>query len=301
MRNKMNSLPTIQPGDSVEIIAPAARCSDEQLSALKNLLTSWNLECIVNENIFGNDLLCANSDEMRFQFLKNALENTETKAIICARGGYGSMRLIPELSKLKKPSAPKLFLGMSDITALNLFFYQKWNWSVLHGALSIDKFTPESIQSFKKVIFGEEKNIARNGSAMNSAAEKNKTIEAKLTGGNLCLVQTSLGTLWQMDAKNKIIFLEEITERGYRIDRMLEQLQQAGIFSEAAAIIFGDFKDCNEPDGSSKVDSVLNRFAQNISIPVIRMKGFGHGPENFPMIIGSKAILHLGKEIKLIQ
>src|SRR5690348_3082 len=116
----MQSLPILKPGDSVEVIAPAARCSDQQLTALKELLASWQLNCTVDQHIFGDDLLCANTDEIRFQCLKNALLNPDTKAVICARGGYGSMKLIPALSKLTPPPSPKLFLGMSDITALHL-------------------------------------------------------------------------------------------------------------------------------------------------------------------------------------
>jgi muramoyltetrapeptide carboxypeptidase len=83
-------LPILKPGDKIEIIAPASRCSDNFLIDLKNLLTSWQLHCVVSENIFGQDLLCANSDDARFEFLKNALQNPETKAVICARGGYGN-------------------------------------------------------------------------------------------------------------------------------------------------------------------------------------------------------------------
>src|SRR5579872_1514920 len=106
----MQKLPILKTGDSIEIIAPASRCSDQRLMDIKSLLTSWGLNCIVSPHIFGNDLLCANTDQVRFELLKNALFNPETKAVICARGGYGCMRLIPELSRLKPPAALKLFI-----------------------------------------------------------------------------------------------------------------------------------------------------------------------------------------------
>src|SRR5690242_14038836 len=98
----MKKLPVLSPGDSVEIIAPASRCSDIQLVQLKELLESWQLNCIVKEDIFSKDLLCANTDEARFTHLKNALQNPETKAIISARGGYGSMRLIPKFREINQ-------------------------------------------------------------------------------------------------------------------------------------------------------------------------------------------------------
>ncbi len=296
----MRSLHILKPGDSVEVIAPASRCTDKQLADIKELLTSWELNCIIQPDIFGDDLLCANSDSARFKLLKNALENSHTKAIICARGGYGCMRLIPKLAQLQPPAANKLFVGMSDITALNLFLQQKWQWPVIHSSgLTRDKFSSESISAVKAIFFGEKKDNVFLGTALNSLAEQHCHVRGPITGGNLCLVQTSIGTLWQIDTRNKIIFLEEVNERGYRIDRMLEHLQQAGLFDEALAIVLGDFLEGNEPDGSSLVQPVLERFAQNCKIPVIQVKNIGHGFVNFPLVLGVEATLKLGKQVSL--
>lgn len=291
---------TLKAGDRVEIIAPASRCTDQHLTELKSLLTSWNLDCIVSPTIFGDDLLCANTDEARFELLKNALFNPETKAIICARGGYGCMRLIPELSKLQSPNIQKIFVGMSDITALNLYLQQAWQWPVIHGALAKDKFSAESIAALKSMLFGETRPIEFSGVPLNASAEKNHIIKTMITGGNLCLVQTSLSTPWQIDSNNKIIFLEEINERGYRVDRILEHLSQATVFKNASAILLGDFLEGNEPDGTSLVQPVLERFANTCDIPVVQVKGIGHGYTNFPLPLGIEAELHLGKQPKLV-
>ena len=295
----MYKMPILNPGDRVEIIAPASRCTDDVLNDLKALLVSWQLDCIIDKNIFGNDLLCANSDEMRFKSLKNALQNSETKAIICARGGYGSMRLIPALSKVTPPNAPKLFVGMSDITALHLFFEQQWRWPTIHGALARDKFSPESIRSLKSILFGEVDQTVLTGLPLNALAEKTGIIESQLTGGNLSLVHTGVGTIWQMNGENKIIFLEDVGERGYRIDRMLAHLCQANIIKGAAAIVFGDFTEGNEPNGDSLVEPVLERFAKNCGIPVVKIEGVGHGYINFPLLLGTPATLTLGQSAKL--
>ena len=295
----MKKLPILKPGDSVEIIAPASRCSDKHLTEIKELLVSWQLNCIVDKDIFGDDLLCANTDDVRFKSLKNALQRSETKAVICARGGYGSMRLIPELTKMIPPVVPKLFVGMSDITALSLYLQQQWQWPTLHGALALDKFSPESISALKSILFGEIEQVEFMGLPLNALAEKTLTIEATITGGNLCLVQASIGTAWQINGKKKIIFLEEVGERGYRVDRMLEHLRQANIFTGAAAIVFGDFIEGNESNGSSLVKPVLKRFAEHCAIPVIQVEGIGHGHINFPLPLGTKAKLQLGNKIKL--
>lgn len=296
----MQKLPILKPGDSVELIAPASRCADNLLSDIKKLLESWQLNCIVDKDIFGDDLLCANTDEIRFRLLKNALQRAETKAVICARGGYGCMRLIPELTKMAPPDLCKLFVGMSDITALNLYLQQQWHWPTLHGALALDKFSPESIAAVKSILFGEVAVVEFSGLPLNRLAENNHLIEAPVTGGNLCLVQTSIGTAWQMDGRGKIILLEEVSERGYRIDRMLEHLHQTNMFKEAAAIILGDFIEGKESDGSSLVNPVLTRFAQHCPIPVIQVQGIGHGYINMPIPLGTKAKLQLGKKIKLV-
>lgn len=296
----MQTLPTLNTGDCVEIIAPASRCSDKQLADLKELLTSWGLDCLIHPDIFGQDLLCANTDDIRFGSLERALLNPKTKAIICARGGYGSMRLIPYLSRLPAPSNPKLVVGMSDITALHLFLQQQWGWPTLHGALAVDKFSPESIEATRALLFGEAKEMVFEGIPFNSAARKNKWVKGSVTGGNLCLVQTSIGTAWQLNAGGKIILLEEVGERGYRIDRMLEHLRQANIFTNAAAIVFGDFTGGLETDGSSLIEPVLRRFAEQCEIPVIKINGIGHGPINFPIPLGTEAIIQASESIQLI-
>lgn len=295
----MQKLPVLKAGDSVEIIAPASRCSDKQLIELIELLASWQLNYIVAEDIFGDDLLCANTDEIRFKSLRNAIENPKTKAIICARGGYGCMRLIPGLTKITPPKIPKLFVGMSDLTALNLYLHQQWDWPILHGAPAIDKFSHESIGAFKSLLFGEVDQVELLGLPMNSLAEKNPLIEASITGGNLSIVQAGIGTVWQLNGSNKIIFLEEVGERGYRIDRMLEHLRQAAIFSNAEAILLGDFIGGKEPNGSSLIEPVIERFAKSCEIPVVKIEGLGHGLTNFPLPLGTMVKLQFGKTIKL--
>lgn len=294
----MAKLPILSAGDFVEIIAPASRCSENELNNLIALLESWQLKCIVDEHIFGDDLLCANSDEHRLKALENALTRVDSKAIICARGGYGSMRLIPELRKLRAPHQLKWFVGMSDLTALHLFFQNKWHWPTLHAALNPDKFSEESILTTKAILFGEKTNISFEGMALNDEACKtDRLIKGRLIGGNLVLVQASIATSWEMDAKGKIILFEEVGERAYKVDRMLEHLHQAKRFDGALAIIFADFIQGEEPDGSSKVMDVLKRFARSIKLPVVKISGVGHDKTNFPLILGATSELQLGPKV----
>lgn len=293
-------MPVLTPGDTVEIIAPASRCSDQQLAAMRELLESWQLHCIVKEDIFGTDILCANTDEARFNHLKQALLNPQSKAIFCARGGYGSMRLIPKLKEIAPPESAKIFVGMSDITALQLYLQQAWAWPTIHGASAPDRFSAESIASLKAILFGTVKHFELTGLiAMNQHAIKNQVIQSSITGGNLSLIQAGIATPWHIETRNKIILIEEIGERGYRVDRMLEHLTQVGVFHQAAAIVLADFLEGKEPDNSSRIDPVLHRFAVHCDIPVVRLNGIGHGYNNVPVPLGTDAILFLGNEIKL--
>jgi muramoyltetrapeptide carboxypeptidase len=296
----MKKLPVLIPGDFVEVIAPASRCSDSQLVQLKELLESWQLNCIIQDDIFSEDILCANTDEMRFEHLKNALQNPKTKAIISARGGYGSMRLIPRLAKINPPHSIKIFVGMSDTTCLHLDLQQRWAWPTIHGAASADKFSKESIASLKSVLFAESMEIKfPQLTPLNKYAREKRVIKSSVTGGNLTIIQAGIGTSWQMDGRDKIILLEEVGERAYRVDRMLEHLHQANIFSKVAAILLADFLGGDEPNGSSLIEPVLQRFADSIDIPVLRIEGIGHGPVNFSIPCGTEAHLQIGSIFQL--
>ncbi len=296
----MKTLPILKSGDLVELIAPASRCTDQQLEELKELMSSWQLNCLVKEDIFAADLFCANSDEQRLQHLQNALLNSKAKALICVRGGYGAMRLIPKLANLQPPVEPKIFVGMSDITSLHLYLQQHWGWATIHGGAAPDKFSAPSIAALKSLLFAEHATVDFNGlKPLNRSAQECRIIESTVAGGNLTLIQASIGTSWQLDGRGKIILLEEINERGYRVDRMLEHLRQANIFQGAAAVLFADFLGGEEPNGTSLIQPVLQRFANESTIPVLQMAGIGHGATNFPIPLATRAHLQLGKEAHL--
>jgi muramoyltetrapeptide carboxypeptidase len=296
----MKDLPILAPGDEVQIVAPASRLPEDEIHQLRALLESWQLICHVEPDLLGHDLLCANSDEHRLNALIKAFEAPNIRAVICARGGYGSQRLIPAFAKRRASISPKLFFGMSDITALHLFLNQRWGWSTLHGSLSIGKVNQASIAACNAMLFTKHPRVTWSAFALNLHARKSLCLESCLIGGNLTLVQTSIGTIWEINAKNKIIFLEETGERAYRIDRMLNHLQQAERFIGAKAIIFGDFIGGDEPNGNNLIQSVLQRFAEQSSIPVLQIQGVGHGVHNFPLPLGTPVSLNLGERIELI-
>jgi muramoyltetrapeptide carboxypeptidase len=290
---------TLKKNSIVDIIAPASGITDTSIiEKVKSLLASWQLTPRIAPDIFGPDLLCANSDEKRFQQLKDALLNSSSQAIWCLRGGYGCTRLIPSLLKLTPPEKSKLFIGFSDITGLHLFFQQKWRWQTLHGPtlnqVVHHLIEEENINELKKVIFGQLHELTYLLTPYHKPATLD-SIQASLTGGSLSLVQASLGTDWQIEAKDKILFLEDVNEVAYRIDRMLQHLQQSGIFTHVKAILFGDFTFSTKLEEEKKIQAVLERFAKEQNFPVLRCPNIGHGKRNRCLPFGIPALLDLNK------
>jgi muramoyltetrapeptide carboxypeptidase len=295
----------LSPGDTVHVIAPASNSPLDKLQDGLKWLEGIGLQPHVPLNIVETDLFFAAPLSSQLLHMKAALES-EAKAIWCLRGGYGSMRLIPHLMKMKRPKKPKLFIGFSDITALHLFFNQEWNWPVIHGR-TISQMSPQLTktpdrQLLRKIIFGKVQSFTYKGlKPMNQAAERSELIKGKITGGNLRILQSSLGTSWELSTKGKILFVEDVGERGYSIDRMLEQLVQAKIINKGLkAVVFGDFTQGHEKDGRDLTWSALQRFADHAPFPVLRGLPAGHGHEmNFPIPLNTNCELKTGKQGRL--
>lgn len=289
----------LKPGDVVDIIAPSSKSHPSLLDSIKALLGAWGLKCHIPDDIFGDSLLYANSDENRFIQLKQALLNNNSKAVWCLLGGYGSTKLIPMLSQIQPPEKAKIFIGFSDITALHIFLQCKWGWHTIHGPsgyqAALKKVSMNSVNLLKDLLFHQFKVLAYDEIVpLNTLAKKDDVIDAPIIGGNLHMIQASLGTSWQINADNKILFIEEINERAYRIDRVLSQLNQAGIIEKSRAILFGNFIDKGEPDGRFLVKETLREFSSQCAIPVLQIGNIGHGPTNNPILLGQTAKLIMG-------
>jgi muramoyltetrapeptide carboxypeptidase len=249
----------------------------------------------------GKDLFCANTDEERLKHLSAALRAKDSRALWAIRGGYGAARLMPALRKMKAPPKEKLVIGFSDITVLHLFFAQEWGWHPLHGPV----LTPitravvsvESLKRLKAIIFGKTvKTELKELKPLNKAALRPGTVKGRLTGGNLSLVEDSIGTPWQAKTKGRIVLLEEVDERPYRVDRLINHLWQAGILKQAQAIIFGSFgNEVTDKETLKYIDKALKRFAEeHPSIPMLKTDKIGHALDNYPMPLNTDASLKLG-------
>ena len=232
----------------------------------------------------------SNTDEKRLESLNKALYLEDKNIIIWPiNGGYGSSKLINYLQKQPKPNCKKIFIGYSDITALHLFLSQEWGWKTIHGACLGELFKKDkNIDNFLKLfelILKKDfsnRNVFNFIKPLNFAAKKfiDNISNYKFTGGNLAIIQTSLGTNWQIDIKNKILFLEDTGEVGYRVDRMLNHIKSVLNIINVKAIIFGEFIKSDE-----YIDFVINNFTtENSSIPIYKTDKIGHGKNNLPII-----------------
>jgi muramoyltetrapeptide carboxypeptidase len=299
--------PALKPRDQIAIIAPGSKPQNQEdhrtlLKSIQEFLAAWELQAVIAEDIFGEDLLCANSDVIRFTQLKNALFDPNIKAIWCLRGGYGCTRLLPMLQNLQKaPAQAKPFIGFSDVTAIHLFLNQVWGWPTLHGpALTqiINKAIPaQNVTSLRELLFGHTLALSYdNLRPANEAAKQSHIVSTVVSGGNLSIIQASLGTAWQIQTAGKCLFLEEVNERAYRIDRLLTHLQQAGIFKDIKALLLGDFI---HPQESALIQQVLHRFATPCPFPIYYYTGIGHSRENQTLPLNTSSHIQLNETATL--
>lgn len=282
----------------IKIVAPASGTSPELIETLR-ILPELDLEIpssIINSGIFFH----ACNDDERFQLLENALFDVSPNVIIWTlRGGYGSARLIDKLALLKPPKQEKIFIGFSDNTALHLFLSQKWHWQTIHGAGFAKIIDPtQDPQNYLRIaeIVANKINPPTITNLMPLNKEAKSAIELKglLTGGNLTLVETSIGTPWQIQTAGKIVFLEEVGEKGYRIDRSLNHLRQAGLLKDVKAILFGAFTDPMSDNGNR---IAIERFAQETTVPIFKTDQFGHEDINYPLIYNCMSEIMFTKQL----
>jgi muramoyltetrapeptide carboxypeptidase len=296
----MKKYQPLQKGDIVEVIAPAYGIKPTEVEKIANYIRSLGLTPRIPDDLLAGDIITSAPVDVRFKHLKNALYAEDSKAIWCVKGGSGSPQLIPLLAELTPPAKQKLLIAFSDITSIHFFLNQEWGWQTVHGPILWqiirDRIDQESITQIENIIFGRDYKRNFDITQVGRKSEP-KTIECDaIIGGNLKLVQCSIATIWQIQAKNKILLFEDINERPYQIDRILTHIQQSNMLDGAAAIIFGDFEGGEIEMEMPVIEQVLERFAESVNIPVFRTKGIGHTETNYGIHFGAPAKIVIGHE-----
>jgi muramoyltetrapeptide carboxypeptidase len=295
----------IKPGDVIDIVAPASKCAKSELNAAIKILQSMGFKPRVPRNLFAPSVLFSNSDQVRLQHLQKALLAPDSKMIWCVRGGYGSLRLTSHLQRLRRPKTAKIFLGYSDITTLHTWLNQDWGWPTLHGPM-LDRLGRGAMAKKEQALLfalltGQHKEVLFNGlRPLNAAARVRKVIRGPVVGGNLAVLQSGMGTPNQLGASRSILFLEDIGERPHRMDRMLTQFAQAGVFKQAKAVVFGHFLLHDAKDRRQLWQDVIPRFSKEQRIPVLKGLPVGHSATvQMPMPLNTSAVLQLGTNASL--
>lgn len=291
--------PYLKAGDTVAIVAPSGilKHRNEEVERAKRLLKQWNLNVVVGKHVFNQANHFAGTDQERCEDFQNALDNPNIKAIWCARGGYGTVRILDKLDYTKFLEQPKWIIGYSDITALHNQIHNLGVQS-LHAMMCVSLPKDESeieqtIATFKKAIFGETLSYTLQGSNYNQVGE----VTAPIVGGNLTILHTMLGSKTSVDTSGKILFIEEIGEYKYHIDRMLQSLKRAGYFDRCKGVIVGDMTKLRKNTtlwGTSIEQLILDALA-DYDFPIAFNMPAGHEEDNRALILGRNATLKVEK------
>lgn len=290
----MNRGKHLQNGDTIGVVAPAGCVAAAQIDTAVQQLDRLGYHVVLGEGTRRQWYSYAGTDAMRAREINDFFRNPEIDAILCLRGGYGAIRLLPEIDYSIVRYNPKIFIGYSDITALHVAFNQLSELITFHGPMLASNFTAidgETLSSLQHTLTdGMAAFPVENPAGSSLSALSSGVAEGIVMGGNLTTLTSLLGTPYAPDFTDKILFLEEIGEATYRIDRMLSQLKLAGSLDAVNGIILGDFNNC-EP--SSPLDMPLLEVFQDrlggLGIPVIHNFQSGHCRPMMTLPLGARA------------
>jgi muramoyltetrapeptide carboxypeptidase len=283
--------PYLQKGDKVAILSPASYPSTENWKQGVEVLESWGLQVINSPHYLSRHFGLGGTDEERLSDLQQMVDDPSIKAIFPIRGGYGSSRLLDSLDFTGFQANPKWIIGFSDITAL-LCEVDRRGYASIHGPMPhnfCQKGGESALQNLHTALFSGTVSINTISHPLNRAGESS----AEMIGGNLSLLCHLVGTPTFASTEGKILFIEEVGERLYHVDRMLVQLKRAGLFQNLAGLLVGGFTDCNEASltiGKSAYELVAEHTS-TYSFPVAYNFPAGHIPNNQPLIFGVKSNL----------
>ncbi len=291
----------LRKGDKVGIVATAKKVSEAEIAPAVAVFQSWGLKPVLGKHIFSVDNQFAGTDAERLEDMQAMIDDPTIKAIICARGGYGTTRIVDALDFTAFEHNPKWVVGFSDLTALLFDLYKRDTESV-HGIMAGLFHKPhrsESIESLQKVLFGEDILIQAAPHPFNREGEVN----GRIVGGNLSIICHLIGTPSDIDYSDIILFIEDLDEYLYHVDRMMVQLQRSGKLRQIKGLIVGDMSDMRDneiPFGQNAYEIVRARM-QPYEIPVGFGFPIGHEAKNMAVPVGRMAKLVVSGTGSMLQ
>lgn len=297
----------LKKGDTIGIIAPASCTTYEKVLEAKKNIEDMGYQVILGECTKKQWYSYAGTDEERAEEINSFFADKSIDAIICMRGGYGCNRLIELLDFEVIKRNPKIFVGYSDITTLHIALNEKANLITFHGPMAVSNFTGnynrDTYENFIEMLSNSKyeqsiKNITKELKVLNEGRAK-----GKLVGGNLATLIATLGTEYDLDYNGRILFLEEIGEKTYKIDRFLNQLKKHGVFEKIEGLVLGDFKNCiQDSEKDMTLLEVFQNYFKELKKPVIYNFESGHSEPMLTLPLGAICEIDTyNKELKVLE
>ena len=292
--------PYLQKGNRIRIVAPAGKVSKEKVLPGIELLQDIGYEVLIGHHVFDRHFQYAGTDHQRAADLQEALNDPLTRAIICARGGYGSVRIIDKLDYSSLLENPKWLVGFSDVTIFHSVM-NSMNLASIHGAMPgyfIENKNPlKSFYSLLEALTSGNSKVEMEAHSLN----RNGKCQGELVGGNLSLLYSLQGTRWQLNTQGKILFLEDVGEYLYHLDRMMQNLRLSGQLKCLAGLVIGSFTDMkdNESPFGKSVPEIIREAVHDYDFPICFDFPAGHITKNNSLIMGAQYYLEVENKCSL--
>jgi muramoyltetrapeptide carboxypeptidase len=297
----MTRPPFLKKGDKITIIAPARSICFEEVHPSIRLFQKWGLEVVLGTHVFDKSNQYAGTDDRRLLDLQTALDDPSFRAVICARGGYGTLRIIDRVDFKGFITSPKWVVGYSDITVLHSHIEKNLGIETLHATMPFniksDVSNYDPAEYMKKALFGEKIIYQQPATFLN----RNGLSEGILTGGNLSILYALMGSSSEPDTKGKILFIEDVDEYLYHIDRMMMTLKRAGKLRDLKGLIVGgmtDMKDNQVPFGKT-AQEIIAEAVKEYDYPVCFDFPAGHGEQNVDLYLGRRIRLNVDRQVEI--
>ena len=300
----------LKPGDTVGLITPATYVSDpDRIALAERTIRYFGLKGKMGRNVKKRTGYVGGTVEERLSDLHDMFRDPDVKAVFCIRGGYGSAHLLDAIDYDLIQRNPKIFLGYSDITSMHLAIHQRTGLVTFHGPVVLSRFTGYTQKYFRAALFESKPLGTLTNPPETEELRPTHTLRTvrpgkargRLIGGNLSLIAATMGTPYEIDTKGKILFIEDVGEQPYSVDRMLTQLRLAGKLQSAAGIVFGECNDCVprqfQPSFEStfSLGEVVDAILGELKIPVLSGLTIGHTTDQLTLPLGLQATLDADK------
>lgn len=292
----METIPYLRKGDRVALAAPARAVSPDEVAAAVAEISSWGLDVVVPDGLYEREGQLAGSDVHRAMLMQRLLDDDSIRAIICCRGGYGSVRIVDRLDFTRFSLKPKWIVGYSDVTVLHSHIHSTLGLPTLHATMPINfgSAPTPATESLRRALFGEK--IEYRWDASFSVPHPS-SVEGVVVGGNLSILYSLLGSRSQVDTRGKILLIEDLDEYLYHIDRMMQALRRVDMLSGIKALIVGGLSDMHDntiPFGRT-AEQIVAEVVAGYGYPVLFGAPFGHiGDGNMALPLGRMARLEMG-------